>query len=152
MDTKLKGDIAEQSAVVHALKRGWGVLAPVGDRLPYDLVLDVGGTLVKVQVKCAWLDAPSQNYVVDNRRTKTNRRSMVRDVYDVSDFDFALVYIAEQDLFYVFPSEAFVRYRSEVHMVEVNKRQRKPRSAEYRDAWGLIVEWAERRRGSGDSD
>ncbi len=26
MDTKLKGDIAEQAAVLHALKRGWGVL------------------------------------------------------------------------------------------------------------------------------
>ena len=25
MDTKLKGDIAEQAAVLHALKRGWGV-------------------------------------------------------------------------------------------------------------------------------
>ncbi|WP_273039882.1 group I intron-associated PD-(D/E)XK endonuclease [Iningainema tapete] len=31
MDTKLKGDIAEQAAVFHALKRGWGVLKPVGD-------------------------------------------------------------------------------------------------------------------------
>ncbi|MCB0551142.1 MAG: hypothetical protein KDD19_26465, partial [Phaeodactylibacter sp.] len=38
MDTKLKGDIAEQALVLNALKRGWGVLTPVGDRLPYDLV------------------------------------------------------------------------------------------------------------------
>ncbi len=51
MDTKLKGDIAEQAAVFHALKRGWGVLKPVGDRLPYDLVFDVDGVLIKVQVK-----------------------------------------------------------------------------------------------------
>ena len=34
MDTKLKGDIAEQAAVIEALRRGWGVLRPVGDRLP----------------------------------------------------------------------------------------------------------------------
>ena len=47
MDTKLKGGIAEQAAVLHALKRGWGVLKPVGDRLPYDLVFDVEGILVK---------------------------------------------------------------------------------------------------------
>jgi hypothetical protein len=32
MDTKLRGDIAEQAAILHALKRGWGVLRPVGDR------------------------------------------------------------------------------------------------------------------------
>jgi PD-(D/E)XK endonuclease len=40
MDTKLKGEIAEQAAIFHTLKRGWGVLRPVGDRLPYDLVKD----------------------------------------------------------------------------------------------------------------
>ena len=32
MNTKHKGDIAEQAAVLEALKRGWGVLRPVGDR------------------------------------------------------------------------------------------------------------------------
>ncbi len=146
MDTKLKGDVAEQAAVLQALKRGWGVLRPVGDRLPYDLVFDIDGVLVKLQVKCAWLDAPSQNYVVDNRRTKTNRRRMVRDVYGAGDFDFALVFIPDRDLFYVFPCEEFVRYGSEVHMVEADKRQRKPKSAEYRDAWHLIAEWVERAR------
>ena len=39
MDTKLKGDIAEQQVVLYALKNGWGALIPVGDRLAYDLVL-----------------------------------------------------------------------------------------------------------------
>jgi hypothetical protein len=144
MDTKLKGDIAEQAAVLHALKRGWGVLKPVGDRLPYDLVFDVEGTLIKVQVKFAWFDEPSGNYVVDNRRTKTNRRIMVREVYKQSDFDFALVYVEQLDLFYVFPVDIFIGYGSEIHLVEAEKRQRKPRSAEYRNAWTLILQWAVR--------
>ena len=142
MNTKLKGDIAEQAAVFQALKRGWGVLTPVGDRLPYDLVFDVEGTFVKLQVKCAWFDKSRQNYAVDNRRTKTNRRSMIRDVYEPADFDFALVYILELDLFYVFPVNVFISYGSEIHMVEADKRQRKPRSADYRDAWELILQWA----------
>jgi len=142
MNTKLRGDIAEQAAVFQALKRGWGVLTPVGDRLPYDLVFDVGGMLVKVQVKCAWFDEARRNYVVDNRRTKTNRRAMVRDVYAESDFDFALVYIEELDLFYVFPVDVFISYASEIHMVEADRRQRKPKSADFRDAWTLILQWA----------
>ena len=37
MDTKLKGDIAEQAAILQGLKRGWGVLKPVGDRCPMTL-------------------------------------------------------------------------------------------------------------------
>jgi hypothetical protein len=142
MSTKLTGDIAEQAAILHALKRGWGVLKPAGDRLPYDLVFDVEGTLVKVQVKCAWFDESRGNYVVDNRRTKTNRRFMVRDAYEPSDFDFALVYVADLDLFYVFPIDVFIGYGSEIHMVEADKRQRKPKSADYRDAWELILQWA----------
>jgi hypothetical protein len=142
VDTKLKGDIAEQAAALHALKRGWGVLKPLGDRLSYDLAFDVLGHLAKVQVKYAWLDVPSGNYVIDNRRTKTNRRAMLRDSYQLSDFDFALAYIEPIDLFYVFPAEVFIGYGSEIHLVEANKRQRKPRSAVYRDAWELILQWA----------
>ena len=142
MSTKLKGDISEQAAVLQALKHGWGVLKPIGDRLPYDLVFDVAGTLVKVQVKCAWFDETRGNYVVDNRRTKTNRRVMVREVYTPSDFDFALAYLPKKDLFYVFPVAVFISYASEIHLVEADKRQRKPRSADYRDAWDLILQWA----------
>jgi hypothetical protein len=67
---------------------------------------------------------------------------MVRDVYQLTDFDFALVYITELDLFYIFPVEVFISYGSEIHMVEADKRQRKPRSANYRDAWESILLWA----------
>lgn len=108
----------------------------------YDLVFDVEGVLLKVQVKYAWFDEPSGNYVVDNRRTKTTRRIMVRAVYKQSDFDFALVYVEELDLFYVFPVDVFIGYGSEIHLVESDKRQRKPRSAQYRNAWDLISKWA----------
>lgn len=142
MDTKLKGDIAEQAAILQGLKRGWGVMIPVGDRLPYDLVFDVEGKLIRIQVKSAWIDDPSQNYVVDNRRCKTNRRVMIKDTYEHKDFDFALVYLKELDLFYVFPVEVFTSYGSEIHMVEAKKRQRKPLSAKYRKAWNLMVYYA----------
>jgi hypothetical protein len=140
MDTKLRGDIAEQAAILHALKRGWGVLRPIGDRLSYDLVFDVGSNLVRIQVKSAWLDEPSGNHVVDNRRTKTNRRRMIRKNYATSDFNFALAYIDMLDLFYVFPIDVFVSYGSEIHLVEAEKRQRKPQSANYRNAWNLIAQ------------
>ncbi|MCU0342041.1 MAG: group I intron-associated PD-(D/E)XK endonuclease [Spirosomaceae bacterium] len=142
MDTKLKGDIAEQATILHALKQGWGVLKPVGDRLPYDLVLDINGKLVKIQVKSAWFDEKTQNYVVDTRRTKTNRKQMIRDVYQQTDFDFAVVYIENIDVFYVIPVEEFISYGSSIHLVEAEKRQRKPKSLEFRQAWTLILKRA----------
>jgi hypothetical protein len=119
-----------------------GVSRPIGDNQPYDLILDVSGSLIRVQVKCAWFDEPSQNYVVDNRRTKTNRRVMIRDEYCKADFDFALVYLPECSLFYVFPVDVFISYGSEIHMVEADKRQRRPKSVAYRNAWSLLLEWA----------
>jgi hypothetical protein len=142
MDTKMKGDIAEQAVVLYALKQGWGVLKPVGDRLPYDLVLDVDGFLFKIQVKSAWFDKVKNNYVVDVRRTKTNRRKILRDVYSISDFDFAVIFLEDLDVFYIMPSEVFISYGSEIHLIETSKRQRKPKSAQYRDAWSLILQRA----------
>jgi len=142
VDTKLKGDIAEQAAILEALNRGWGVSKTIGDRLPYDLIFDVQGVLVRVQVKSAWHHAAHDAYIVDNRRTKTNRRIMKRQAYQARDFDFALVYVSELSLFYVFPTTVFIAYKSQICLIESGKRQRKPRSAEYRGAWDQISTWA----------
>ena len=142
MDTKLKGDVAEQTAILQALKRGWGVLRPVGDRLAYDLIFDVGGPLLRIQVKSAWFNPKTHNYVVDTRRTKTNRRVMKRAFYAVSDFDFASVYLPALDISSIFPVTAFSNYGSDIQLVEVAKRQRKPTSSQFREAWGMISQWA----------
>jgi hypothetical protein len=67
---------------------------------------------------------------------------MKREVYSPGDFDFALVFVEELNLFYVFPVDVFIAFRSQIHLVEADKRQRKPRSAKYRNAWELIATWA----------
>ena len=139
MNTKQKGDIAEQAVTLKALKLGYEVLKPTGDRLPYDLVFDIEGKLVKIQVKSALYDHKKDNYVVDNRRTKTNRRQMIRENYSSRDFDFAILYISDLEVFYIMPIEDFISFGSEIHLVETEKRQRKPRSAEFREAWHLML-------------
>ena len=142
MSTKLKGDIVEQAAIMKILALGWSVAKPIGDRLPYDLVADVSGKLVKLQVKCAWFNSKDNCYVADVRRTKTNRRVMLRELYNPRDFGFALVYIPDTGIFYVFPVKVFIAYGSTLTLVETGKRQRKPKSAAYREAFWLISEWA----------
>ena len=102
------------------------------------LVFDVEEKLFKIQVKAAWFDQNKGNYEVDNRRTKTNRRQMIRENYVCNDFDFAVLYIEELDVCYIMPVDIFISYGSEIHLVEDDKRQRKPRSAEYREAWHLL--------------
>ena len=144
MDTKLKADIAESAVVTELLKRGFRVLKPVGDRLPYDLVLDLGKKFLRVQVKSAWFDSARKIYTVDSRRTKTNRRRMLRHRYSKNDFDFAILHLNGdyRNVFYVMPVSIFISYRSGISLVEAEKRQRKPRSAQYRDRWDLLSKWA----------
>ena len=142
MDTKLKADIAESAVITELLKRGFRVLRPVGDRLPYDLAVDLSGRLCRIQVKAAWFDRKKDLHFVDVRRTKTNRRVMLRARYESGDFDFAVVYLEESRVFYVMPAEIFNSYGSTISIVESPKRQRKPRSAEYRERWDLVSNWA----------
>ncbi|HAG27443.1 TPA: endonuclease [Patescibacteria group bacterium] len=142
MNTKLTGDIAEQATILKFLELGWGVSKPVGDRLPYDLIADVGGSLIKLQVKSAWFNSHDQNFCIDVRRTKTNRKQMIRSLYTDQDFDFALVYLPEIRIFYVFPVKVFIGFGSTLSLVESDKRQRKPKSANYRENFELISLWA----------
>lgn len=138
MDTKLKADIAESAVTTEFLKRGFRVLRPIGDRLAYDLGVDLSGKLLRIQVKSAWFHAKTNSFVVDVRRTKTNRRHMLRQRYNGDDFDFAIIYIADLGIFYVMPVDVFSSYGSSITLVEMNKRQRKPRSVEYKGRWDLL--------------
>lgn len=138
MDTKLKADIAESAVTTELLKRGFRVLRPVGDRLAYDLAIDLQGIMLRIQVKSAWFSAKEKCYIVDARRTKTNRRRMLRQRYGVSDFDFAIVYLSDLLVFYVMPVNVFSQYESTITFVETEKRQRKPKSAEYKERWDLL--------------
>jgi len=136
MDTKLKADIGESAVITEFLKRGFNVLKPVGDRLPYDLAIDVDGKLIRIQVKSAWFYRGA--YKIDTRMTKTNRREMVRKYYNKNDFDFAIMYIQDFNVFYIMPQAVFSSYKSEISLVETTKRQRKPKSAKYRENWELL--------------
>ena len=137
MDTKLKSDIAESIVLTELLKRGFNVLRPVGDRLAYDLAVDVNGKLIRLQVKHAWFNEQDKAHIVDVRRTKTNRRQMLRKKYADDDFDFAVVYV-DKHIFYIIPSKVFNSFASTITFVEDTKRQRAPKSIEYRERWDLI--------------
>ncbi len=135
-DKKLKADIAENAVITRLLKLGFNVLKPIGDRLPYDLVIEHRNKFIKIQVKSAWFR--NDVYTVDSRRTLTNRRLMARKRYSKGDFDFAILYLDDLDIFYVLPFQAFDSFKSGITIVERKTRQRKPKSHTYREAWHLL--------------
>jgi hypothetical protein len=63
---------------------------------------------------------------------------MRREQYSAHDFDFAIIYLADVGVFYIMPVSIFSSYESTITFIEVDKRQRKPRSAQYRERWDLL--------------
>jgi len=51
IDTKLKSGIAKSTVITRLLKEGFPVLQPVGDRLPYDLAVELNGNFSKFRLK-----------------------------------------------------------------------------------------------------
>ena len=145
VNTKVKGEIAESSVIIKALRKGWSVLRPVVDAEKYDLVFSVDGSFVKVQVKHAWWDDQSNRFICDVRKTNTNRREIKRVRYSAKDFDFAIVYVDNPETFYVFPAKVFNSYRSNITLSIGETRQRLPKSAKFLERWDLIPEWASTR-------
>jgi hypothetical protein len=58
MDRKLAGDITEAVVLAEFIKAGFSVSLPFGENHRYDLVVDTGGHLLRVQCKtaspCGW--------------------------------------------------------------------------------------------------
>jgi PD-(D/E)XK endonuclease len=81
-----KGDIAEAEIALAAIRAGCTVSRPMTDHPPYDLVIETGQQLLRVQ--CKW--AALKNGVVEvqfGRRTHSPTRGYVRGGYDAGEID-----------------------------------------------------------------
>lgn len=99
-ENKRKGDIALSKAIAYFIEKGCEVLLPVGDRRPYDLVVEFeDGTLKKVQCKYTSYKSPAGNYVVPLRVMGGNRTRNKAVKYNKDDFDIIFIYTAAKDLY-----------------------------------------------------
>lgn len=73
INSKKQGDIGMCYAMAYYAKLGWIVSVPVTDSQDYDLVVDNGTRLFKVQVKTTKSISPSGNYIVSLRTIGGNR-------------------------------------------------------------------------------
>lgn len=132
MISKQKGDIAEHRTLYELLKRGYNVFKPVGDRLPYDLLMETENGFQRIQIKLAW--PHDKGFVVDFRRHQTNRKEYKHTKYTKEDFDYLIAWMKEPDTFFVFPV-SFVETCSSVKMLGPKSNK----SDDYREAWHLII-------------
>jgi len=94
INTKHKGDFAVAQCVAKLYSKGYEVLFPLGDRKLYDLVVDDGTTLKKVQCKYAGFSVSEKGHVVELRTTGGNKSRNSYTKYTDEAFDLLYVYTA----------------------------------------------------------
>ena len=99
---KKRGQWAELRFMTKATELGFQIAEPRGDAAPYDVVLDVGGRFISVQIKSTFFPASNMkpgNFVASLFHVNgPNRR------YEQSDFDYLAVYCIPIDVWYIIPS------------------------------------------------
>ncbi len=135
MDSKAKGDVSEYGAIFQLLKLNWNVLKPIGDRLPYDLVIERNNEFLKIQVKSGY--KTKSGYSINNVRAKTNRKHYKFEKYKINDFHFAICYLKEEEVYYVFPIEYFLKFKGKI-TIGKNKTHEV-----YKNKWDLLEKYRE---------
>ncbi len=92
MNTKDRGDIALSNAIHHYINQGYEVCLPIGDKRPYDLIVEKDGDIARVQVKYAGLYKAKNQCFVGLRTTGGNQSFHYAKKYDDSAFDLLFVY------------------------------------------------------------
>jgi hypothetical protein len=100
LTTNQKGAVAEAAIVKVAALLGIGVAKPLWD-VPYDLILDLPGTLIRVQ--CKWAVVRGEVVDVRCRRCRRGSNGFIHRGYDADEIDAVAAYCAELDRCFLIP-------------------------------------------------
>ena len=132
-DQKRRGEMGEAAFLLKASALGFGVAKPWGDSERYDFIVDVAGSLLRVQVKSAHCrsNCRGRGYTISCGRR--HERS-----YAVGEIDLLVAYIVPEDVWYIFPPDAFKIMRSvRLFPPRINTRSK---YEQYREAWDAFRE------------
>lgn len=97
-----KGNSSEGIVLAAYARAGFVVSIPFGTGASYDLVIDTGTRLLKIQVKTGWRNGGCLCYKV-RRRVRDSHYNAMRK-YTAEDFDYLAVYDPTSEEVYIVPS------------------------------------------------
>ena len=97
------GARTEAAILSELIKRGYRVLLPFGENQRYDLVLDIGGSFLRVQCKTGRLRNGCIEFSARSVRVNT-RRTVIRN-YDKDQVELIMVHCPETGGIYSIPIE-----------------------------------------------
>lgn len=96
MNNKDQGNAGEAFAIYHYTSLGQKVSKPLFENCPYDLIVDKGGCLFRVQVKTSRVKSPSGRYEV-SLRTNGGNRSGTGKSKNISSSEVDLLFVLVED-------------------------------------------------------
>ncbi len=96
-----KGAVAEAEIAAAATRLGLVVLRPLCDGSRYDLGIDVGSRVLRVQ--CKWAARTGDVLAVRSRTCRRASNGYVRTTYSGAEIDALAVYSADTDCCYLLP-------------------------------------------------
>jgi PD-(D/E)XK endonuclease len=133
---KRMGEVAELAFMHKAATLGFGVAKPYGDSHPYDLLLQHGRRLLRIQVKSVFAGQAKNRwgYAVN----VSQHRNMRCAFYSEDDIDFLAAYVAVHDAWYVIPVQS-VSTRKAITLFPAGKKKKTAGLFEqFREAWHLL--------------
>jgi hypothetical protein len=150
LTTNEKGAIAELKIATAAAELGVPVLRPLTDHCRYDLALEVGGSLLRVQCKWGALNSPGSVVQVKLQSSRCTSAGYVRASYTEDEIDLLAVYCGELDRCYLLPSALAAR-RKEIWLrvqAPLNGQRACLNDATQFEFQGAIAQLGERSAGS----
>jgi PD-(D/E)XK endonuclease len=155
MTTDQKGAIAEAAIALAAMKLGVDVYRPLGEGGRYDLILDLGSQLLRVQCKCA--ARVEQVLVVRCYTFRRTRTGWKKSTYSADEVDVIAAYSIELDRCFLI-SIALVEERPTIQLriaPALNNQRRRINwaddfdfAATLRQHQGAVAQLGERERGT----
>lgn len=102
MSTIEIGNLSESIILTAYIREGFQVTVPFGNGCAYDLIVDAGVRLFKIQVKTGWQDKGCIRYK-GRRRIKDANRNCMRG-YRKEEVDFFAIYFPPHKSIYVLPA------------------------------------------------
>ena len=97
-----RGNTSEGIVLSAYLNEGFTVSIPSGNGASYDLVVDAGFRLLKIQVKTAWISSGCLRYKSQRRQPG---KGLTRRPYKSGEVDYFIVYCPANKSIYAVPSE-----------------------------------------------
>jgi prevent-host-death family protein len=150
LSTNQKGALAEAKIVVAAIEQGIPVLRPVQEHGRFDLALELGGRILRVQCKWGGLDSTKAGINVALQSSCLTPNGYVRTSYTPDEIDLLAVYCGGLDRCYLLPG-ALVCGRTHIYLRLVSPRNGQRACINLASNFefaGAVAQWNERPAGS----